>query len=96
MCKEEGCKTQPTHNMEGDTRPLYCFVHKKEGMVYVINTTCEEKGCKTQPTYNAVGDTKALYCSLHKKEGMVIVIPYCWEEGYITPKFYSRHSIWFL
>ena len=59
MCKEEGCKTQPTHNVIGHTKPLYCSLHKKEGMVYVINTICG-------------------------------------EEWYITPLFYSRHSIWYL
>jgi len=74
MCIHEGCKTRPIYNVEGETKALYCSVHKKEGMVNVISKTCIHEGCKTRPIYNVEGETKALYCSVHKKEGMVNVI----------------------
>jgi len=33
ICIYEGCKTQPTFNIEGETEALYCSKHKLEGMV---------------------------------------------------------------
>jgi hypothetical protein len=90
MCKNEGCKTRPIYNVEGETKALYCSVHKKEGMVNVKNKTCIHEGCKTRPTYNAEGETKALYCSVHKKEGMVDVKnKTCIHEGCKTIPYYN-------
>jgi hypothetical protein len=74
MCIHEECKTRPTYNKEGETKALYCSVHKLEGMVDVIHKTCIHEGCKKYPSYNKEGETKALYCSVHKLEGMVDVI----------------------
>jgi hypothetical protein len=73
MCKENGCKTSPVFNVEGETKRLYCSQHKKEGMVDVKHKTCLSEGCKIRPNYNKDGETKALYCSEHKLEGMVNV-----------------------
>jgi hypothetical protein len=73
MCKEKECKTQPSFNIEGETKALYCSTHKKDGMVNVINKRCLIKGCKIRPTYNVEGETKALYCSTHKLISMVDV-----------------------
>ena len=72
-CIHEGCKTIPNYNVEGETKALYCSVHKLEGMVDVKSKTCIHEGCKTQPNYNVEGETKTLYCSVHKLEGMVDV-----------------------
>ena len=74
MCNHEGCKKRPIYNVEGETKALYCSLHKSEGMVNVISKTCIHEGCKKIPIYNVEGETKALYCSLHKSEGMVNVI----------------------
>jgi hypothetical protein len=72
MCKEKDCKKRPNFNKEGETTPLYCSAHKKEGMVDVKHKkTCLE--CKKQPYFNKAGETTALYCAVHKKEGMVDV-----------------------
>ena len=73
MCKEHGCKTRPYFNLEGNTKPIYCSTHKKEGMIDVKNKTCIYEGCKIIPIYNLEGLTKGIYCSTHKKEGMVNV-----------------------
>ena len=71
MCKEKDCKVRPSFNIEGE-KPLYCSVHKKEGMVNVVSKRCIHEDCKVRPIYNIDGE-KALYCSEHKKEGMVDV-----------------------
>ena len=34
------CKKQPVFNKEGESKPLYCSEHKKEGMVDVKNKRC--------------------------------------------------------
>ena len=73
MCKEKGCKTRPSYNVEGESKMLYCANHKVEGMVNVKDKTCIHPGCKTIPIYNVEGETKGLYCSHHKIEGMVNV-----------------------
>ena len=46
-CKEEGCKTQPCYNKEGETKGLYCSNHKLEGMVDVKSKTCKSDWCST-------------------------------------------------
>jgi hypothetical protein len=90
MCIHEGCKTRPIYNVEGETKALYCSLHKKEGMVNVKDKTCIHEGCKTIPNYNVEGKTKALYCCLHKKEGMVNVkTKTCIHEGCKTIPNYN-------
>ena len=71
MCKEKGCKIRPLFNVEGETKGLYCFTHKKEGIVNIKCVTCIE--CNKIPTFNTEGETKGLYCVTHKKEGMLDV-----------------------
>jgi len=89
MCEEHGCKTRPYFNLEGNTKPIYCSTHKKEGMIDVKNKTCIYEGCKIIPIYNLEGLTKGIYCSTHKKEGMVNVRhKICIYEGCkIIPNF---------
>jgi hypothetical protein len=47
-CLNEGCKTQPVFNVEGESKALYCSIHKKEGMVNVKSKTCLNEWCSTQ------------------------------------------------
>jgi hypothetical protein len=90
MCNEIGCKTRPTYNLEGETTPLYCATHKKEGMVNVKDKMCDELGCKILPTFNLEGETTPLYCVTHKKEGMVNVKDkMCNELGCKTRPIYN-------
>jgi hypothetical protein len=80
-CCVEDCKKQPNYNLEGKTKGLYCFTHKKKDMIDVKNKTCCEEECKKQPIYNLEGETKGLYCSTHKKKDMIDVInKTCCEE----------------
>ena len=66
------CNKQPSYNVQGETKALYCSTHKKEGMIDVKHKTCLE--CNKLPSFNVEGETKALYCMTHKKEGMINVI----------------------
>ena len=49
ICKEKDCTKRPSFNIESETKALYCFEHKKEGMIDVTRKTCIYKGCKTRP-----------------------------------------------
>ena len=42
-CAEEGCSKIPSYNIVG-RKPLYCFNHKKDGMLNVKTKRCAEKG----------------------------------------------------
>ena len=93
MCIHDGCKTRPIYNNEGETKALYCYAHKQDGMVDVENNTCIHDGCKTRPIYNKEGQTKALYCSEHKKDEMVDVKnKTCIHEGCKTRPNYNNES----
>ena len=70
-CIYEGCKVLASYNFEWDTQLLYCFTHKKEGMINVKSKKCIQECCKTLATYNFTGEIISLYCSKHKKEGMI-------------------------
>jgi hypothetical protein len=76
------CKKCATYNLEGEKKRLYCGIHKKEDMIYIVSKRCMEEGCKTLPSYNLEGEKKRLYCGIHKKEGMIdIRSKTCMEEG---------------
>jgi hypothetical protein len=81
-CQEEGCTKRCVFNDECEKQALYCSIHKKDGMIDVINKTCTEPGCKTRPSYNDKGEKQALYCATHKKDKMIDVKhPTCKETG---------------
>jgi len=73
MCIHPECKTRPSYNKEGETKAVYCFAHKKDGMIDVNNKRCIHPNCKKQPAFNREGEIKRLYCSGHKMAGMVDV-----------------------
>lgn len=82
--------TLPGYNTPGETKGLYCDLHKKPGMVDVKNKKCLEANCRTQPCYNNPGETKGLYCDIHKKEGMIDVKnKKCLEPGCKTIPSYN-------
>ena len=66
-CMFENCKTLPTYNFKGETKALYCSIHKKDNMINIKSKSCLFENCRKQPIYNIEGETKALYCSIHKK-----------------------------
>jgi hypothetical protein len=74
LCIHSGCKTQPTYNYEGITTPLYCGVHKLDGMIPLKHKHCIYPNCKITPSYNKKGEKTPLYCSIHKLDNMCNVI----------------------
>ena len=104
MCIHPGCKTTPSFNKEGETKWLYCYSHKQEGMVNLRNNRCIHDGCKITPYFNKEGESKGLYCSSHRQEGMVDVIrhkciypdckknPYFNKEGETKGLFCASHK----
>ena len=40
-CIHPGCKVLPIFNVEGQTKRLYCSLHKLEGMINVTTKKCE-------------------------------------------------------
>ena len=70
-CCEKGCTKQPTYNLPGETKGIYCFKHKKDNMIDVKHPHCKEEGCTTRPCYNLSTEKKAIYCKKHKKDGMI-------------------------
>ena len=74
-CFQTGCTTQPSFNIQGSKRGLYCVKHKILGMVDVVNKTCEfDEVCTTLPCFNIPGCKRGKYCGKHKSEGMIDVI----------------------
>ena len=65
------CTKIPSFNLEGERTGLYCFIHKKDGMIDMKNKRCLE--CKQRPSFNVEGERTGLYCFIHKKDGMVNV-----------------------
>ena len=72
-CVYEGCNKHPTFNLPTETKPLFCFEHKKENMVDIKHKRCVYEGCNKQPTFNLPTETKPLFCFEHKKENMINV-----------------------
>ena len=70
-CSHKGCNKQPSFNIEGQTKALYCATHKKEGMIDVKNKSCIHDGCNRRPNYNFKGYPRAIYCATHKKDEMI-------------------------
>jgi hypothetical protein len=73
MCKYSDCKIHPIFNFTGEKPPLFCSLHKLEGMVDVKHKKCLEDGCFISPSFSMLGEKNRLYCITHKKEGMVNV-----------------------
>jgi hypothetical protein len=85
-CIHPSCNTQPTYNLEGETKALYCSEHKLEGMIDILNKKCIFPQCNKRQTYNIQGQIKPLYCSHHKLDGMIDVINKTCKT-YLCPTF---------
>ena len=53
-CKFKDCKTIPNYNIKGESKGIYCSLHKLDGMVDVKNKKCIHTGCEKQPNFNKV------------------------------------------
>ena len=81
-CQEKGCMAQPSFNLEGEKRGIFCGRHKRPGMLDVKHKRCHEEGCIAQPSYNLEGEKFGIFCGRHKRPGMLDVLSkQCHEEG---------------
>lgn len=82
LCEYEECKTRPSYNKIGESKPLYCKKHCLSDMVNVISVRCSTEGCNKLPNYNYFNQKRGLFCNEHKKENMVDVTHnYCIENN---------------
>lgn len=79
------CNTISSFNLKGKKARLYCFSHKKEGMIDVKIKSCLE--CDKRPCFNLGGESVGIYCSGHKKKDMIDIIHKRCLECNTTPCF---------
>ena len=58
MCIYDCCKKTPFYNNYGESKAIYCSIHKLEGMVNIASKKCIHDGCRVQPSYNNIGEKK--------------------------------------
>ena len=69
-CKNVDCKTTASYGYD-TKKPLYCYGHKKEDMIDVINTRCQTKDCNSvNPSYGKPGCQRT-HCAKHRQIGMI-------------------------
>jgi len=73
MCEVEDCKKKASFNYIGE-KARFCFNHKLENMIDVINKKCEFNSCPTQPKFNYKGEKGGRFCSKHKMINMINVV----------------------
>ena len=69
-CIEDFCDTFACFNHKDKKIGIYCFKHKKNGMINVLDR-CIENECNTRANFNYKGLKKRLYCKKHSKVNMV-------------------------
>jgi ferredoxin-like protein FixX len=88
-CKEKNCTVRPSFNNQGETKRLYCFKHKKEGMINVNNhKMCID--CNVRASFNVKGEKNPLYCSKHKKQGMIDITAKKCVDCDVQPSFNNQ------
>lgn len=70
-CKFDGCKTLPSFSFPGET-PIFCKMHKKDGMYDTASKKCSYEPCEVQACYNYDG-LPPEYCKEHRMQGMINV-----------------------
>ena len=50
MCAHPDCTVQPSFNVEGSAKPLFCREHKSDEMEDVRNRMCAHPDCSTIPS----------------------------------------------
>ncbi len=61
MVKCLDCDKRAYFNLPTEKNGLYCFTHKKENMINVINKKCIQDGCNTIPNFNLPTERNALH-----------------------------------
>jgi hypothetical protein len=72
-CEYDNCKTIPTFNYKGALKPIFCNLHKLEGMIDVKSKLCKQDNCCIKPTFNFYNQKNPIFCKAHKLDGMIDV-----------------------
>lgn len=67
------CKKEPFFNDPTEIVGKYCYDHKSDIMINVLDRKCSKEGCITIPCYNFPKEKKAMFCKEHREDGMVNV-----------------------
>lgn len=91
MCKQPGCKVQPSYGEPGK-RVLYCKVHHHKQMVALVSLTeCEEKGCTMPKRWGDAASKKAHFCRAHATPTMVnVTLKTCHFKGCDVSRSYGK------
>jgi hypothetical protein len=70
----EKCDKRPIFNYEGKKMARFCFEHKLDKMIDVVNNLCIIQNCGIRASFNYQGLKKGLYCAKHQLEDMINVV----------------------
>ena len=70
VCQHEGCDKFSGFNVEGDKRK-YCFEHKKDHMINVINNFCSYDGCNILASFGYEPIRARERCTTHQLPNMI-------------------------
>jgi hypothetical protein len=71
LCKK--CERRAAFNFQDYDFPLFCSIHKEEGMIDLKNKSQRCEKCSKYATYNLEGQKKARFCLEHKEDNMINV-----------------------
>ena len=72
-CEFTGCRTRPCFNIPEETKGIFCYYHKQDGMVNVQRKRCIDITCNRYAYYSLPGRT-AEFCFDHKTEDMIDIV----------------------
>ena len=70
VCQHEGCDKFSAFGKEGSMR-RYCFDHKKEGMVNLVNSICSYEGCEILASFGYELTRTRERCTAHQLPNMI-------------------------
>ena len=70
MCHEKGCSKDSVYNFKDIRKPIFCILHKKDGMTNVKFKICENSLCENRARYNFENEKTPILCLDHKEDGM--------------------------
>lgn len=80
----------PGFNTPSETKGLYCFQHRKSGMVNVRIKRCGHPGCKDDAIFGRNASSRPQYCPQHKEPGMINIV--LWRKCCV-PECDAEHDL---
>jgi hypothetical protein len=90
-CTYIGCLKDPSFNVKGSKKGIFCEKHKERNMVNVnTKSICEHESCQEGAWYNSPEIKQPKFCKRHKEPHHIYVYKRpCLEEGCNTYPCYS-------